>query len=400
MDDNIKLYNLLTKGKHDDIEKNILNEIYKVATYCTQIIGEGAFGRVSVPSVGPFLAVRIGEEIVVLPLVVKESKHNGFIYVDKLEKHLIISSSDDLTCEALMLFILSKDWYKGYNLHLPFLLGMGACKSNIKGITHIMLEKCGLDQKIVWIDHFKFVGNPITLEYPQNRTSSLSTIGQLIDYINVNIGQDLMCKLPNNSVIHVPDFLDSMFIFYLHTSNYLWEKYKMTLGDQHVDNLFVHWINKTSRCGKIKLDNLQTITYDIGNNKFLRIDTHGILFKIGDVGICTMCVQDDVIIVGNLTNGERLKEVLNYKTKKYCFWEYILNMYSFCPCLVAETIMAKILKKYNIGTKCVERLGIKMEFLNDIPSENDILNDELYDKFKVTKPNENETNFTVYSKTN
>ena len=148
------------------------------------------------------------------------------------------------------------------------------------------------------------------------------------------------------------------------------------------------------------MDNLQTITYDIGNNKFLRIDTHGILFKIGDVGICTMCVQDDVIIVGNLTNGERLKEVLNYKTKKYCFWEYILNMYSFCPCLVAETIMAKILKKYNIGTKCVERLGIKMEFLNDIPSENDILNDELYDKFKVTKPNENETNFTVYSKTN
>lgn len=381
-DRNIKLYELLTKGSNDMIENNLLNEIYNISTYCNTTIGEGSFGRVTIPSVGPYLSVSIGSDHYVLPIVIKKSKYKGSVQFQKILKTLIITSSDNITCEGLILFILSKDWYKGKNLHMPFLLGMGSCRDDSKELTHLILEKCGLPEEILSIDHTKFLGNPRTLEFPNIRTSFLSTVGLLFDYINLNASDDFSCLLPNGNLIIIPDFIDSLLISYLHTSHYVWENHGLILGDQHVDNIFIHWIGNYSRCGKTSLEKLETITYNIGK-KFIKIYTNGVILKIGDCGISIMNINKNLMLVGNLNNIKNITNVLEFKKKRNSFWEFVLNFYSCCPVFFSKTIMSKIIDKYNIGIKCIDKIGINLKFTDDVPSELEILNDNLYDRFCV-----------------
>lgn len=392
---NIKLYDLLTKGSHEEIERDLLNEIYKISTYCAVTIGEGSFGKVTIQPVGSIVSTIIDDTRVHLSVVVKESKHKGIINFDKINGKLIINSSDDMTCEALILFILSKSWYKGKNLHLPFLCGMGSCDDNRYNITHLVLEKCGLGRELILYDPSDFLGNPITVEHSK-KLSLLPTVGWLFDYINININFDMTCNLPNGLTINVTELIDTLIISYIHTSHCLWEHYGLVLGDQHCDNVFIYWLDELSRCGTFSLSNIKTISYKIGKNKYLKINTYGFILKIGDCGISIMNINENVMIVGNLNNKNNINKILDFEKKRCVFWDFIINFYSLCPFLFKNTIIDQILEKHNIKLKYVGCLGIKQKYKEDIPNELEILNDELYKKYISTKNNEtNETNFNV-----
>lgn len=396
MNEEINLYNLLTKGSHKDIRDNLLNEVYKIADYCSTIIGEGSFGRVTIPTVGPFVNVQIGDERVILPIVVKETKDKGDVFIDEVNKTLIINSNNNITCEGLILFVLSKDWYKGLNLHLPFLIGMGSCFSQVNGVSHLVLERCGLMERVILLDENKYTGNLRQIVSNTVRTSFLSNIGGLIDYLIINSTAELKCILPNDITIFIPELIDNICIFYLHTCYYLWVKYGLTLGDQHIDNIFVHWINQLSRCGKHKINELESIYYEIGKNKFIKINTNKMIFKIGDIGISAMNIQNDVMICGNLPNVKNIQKVLNFKEKMPSYWDFILNLISACPVnFINDTIISKIIEKHNIYNKYVMLIGLKKEFEKNFPNELDILNDELYNGLKVDLSVSNNKNFTI-----
>jgi hypothetical protein len=392
MSEDIKLYELLTRGSMEEIEKNLLNEIYNVASFCSDTIGEGAFGKITVPAVGPYLSVKLGDDHVLLPIVIKETKLNGSIFIDIYEKNLILSSYGNLTCEALILFVLSKGWYKGLNLHLPFLMGMGSCDNQISGVTHIILEKCGLPENIVLANSEDYFGNPFHLGSRASNTkiTNISTVGQLLDYFSFRTDKNLNCIIPNNKIVYTPEIIDTICIFYLHTTYYLWEKYGLVLGDQHIDNVFIQWISKNSRCGKKSLDKLEMISYSVGKNKCINVNTHGMIFRIGDIGVSIMNIQKNVMIVGNLIDSNKIKDVLKYKNKCNCYWDFIFNLSSLCPLnIFNKTIISKIMKKHNIFTKYVAFFGVKEKYKNNFPTEIDILNDELYVKVDIKEETNN-----------
>jgi hypothetical protein len=206
-----------------------------------------------------------------------------------------------------------------------------------------------------------------------------------------------MCVLPNKKNVHLPELVDNMCIFYLHTCHFLWEKYGLVLGDQSSNNVFVHWINENSRCGKKKLAKLKYINYDIGKHEYIQTKTNGIIFKIGDIGISVMSPQKNVMIVGNLSNLDNIDNVSKYKTKCHCYWDFIFDVLRYVPSNVANaTIISQIIQKYNISEKYVPFVGTNEKFINLMPSELDILNDNLYDKLKVKKIKNDKECFTNF----
>jgi hypothetical protein len=216
--------------------------------------------------------------------------------------------------------------------------------------------------------------------------SYMSNIHNLINYFKYNMQPDMSCILPNNIKIYIPEIIDNICIFYLHTCYILWKKYKIVLGDQHSENIFIHWINSKSICGKTDLSKLKYINYSIGNSSFIKIKTYGMIYKIGDVGYSIMNSQDNVMVVANLNdmNDVNIDLLLKYKTKCYSFWDFILNIIGDMPIhFLNETIIYKIILKHNISQKHLNVYGTNNQYYNNMLSEINILNDDLYNVYKI-----------------
>lgn len=392
---------LLLNGSHEDIQQNLLTEIYKIATYCDTLIGEGYYGRVVLQSVGKEMTIKIDDELIKIPVVIKESKQSRIsskFKIDVVDSNLIIHCGEGMICEAIFLFLLSKLWYKQKNIHVPLLVGMGSCDDHNIGVSHLVLEKYGLPDRINIKKH-KFFGSPGSLAFEEQYiiNSFLTNVGGLIDYVCFNMNIDMTCRLPNGITIDITELIDNMCIFYLHTTHILWETYKLTLGDQSTNNIFVHWIDENSVCGKKKLGNLKYINYQIGEDKYIKINTKGIVFKIGDIGISVMNPQPSVMIVGTLSNPDNVEDVLKYKTKSQCYWDFIFDSIRYLPLeIVSRTIIYQIIQKYNISLKYIPFVGTNIQHINSMPSELDILNDKLYEKFFTNNVENNDENFTNF----
>lgn len=399
MSKNINIYDILRNGDHKSIKENLLGEIYKMATYCSDIVGEGYFGKVSIPSVGPYISVKIDDMYYTIPVVIKETKNIGNIYMDEVGKDLIINSNHGITCEAIILYMISKLWYKGANPHLPFMIGMGSCDFNKQNlVTHIILERHGFDNRIE-INFSNFVPTPNHLNWGESKFSRLTTVYELIQYINIHIDQNLKCKLPNNIEVYVPDIIDNFCIFYLHSSYYLWENLGIVLSDQHLNNLYVHWISELSRCGKRSVKNLENIYYDIGNNKFLKTKTHGIIFKIGDVGCSIMNIQKNVIVVGDLAMAEKLEKIKMYKTYHNFYLptiEFVLN--NFSREIKNKTKIIKLLDSNDNLSKYVPYVGMTNEVDKKTITELEVLNDPIFDNMKQINYVDDEENYVIHLK--
>ena len=397
---NIELFNLLKYESHEKIKENLLNEIYKISKYCVSAIGEGFFGKVYVPPIGPYFSIKIDDSIFVLPIVIKETKNMGNIFMSEINKDLIIYSDMNLTCEAIMLFMISKYWYKSANPHLPFLVGLGNCnQQNPNIVTHIITERHGLLNKINF-NYSNYIKSPfVQLNLPHNdKYTYLATCGDLFEYIVLNYDDKFMCDLPSGK-IYVPAIIDYFCIFYLHTSHFLWENLGITLSDQHPNNIFVHWINENSILGKKTIKNLKVIYYELSKNKFLNIPINGLLFKIGDIGTCLMNIQKNVIIVGDIPNPNNLQYINIYKQKTKLYIEELLNMLNMFPLeLLHKTKIFNLLHNEPYLQKYIPNMGFKNTDHENVPTELDILNNDIFKEFHKSSFLDNNENFTAYIK--
>lgn len=395
---NIDIYGLLKNGKKEEIREKIISEIYKIATYCSKTIGEGYFGRVTVPAVGPLFTVRIDNEYVVISVVVKEAKNPGNIYIDDVDDTLVISSDTSLTCEAIMLYMLSKFWYKGANLHMPYMVGIGNCSTeNPLIVTNIISERHGLHNSIE-LNYEDRIKNPmhLNMQDKDKRFSVLATIGDFFEYALLNYNDKLICKLENNLTVYFPDLIDYYCIFYLHTLEFLWRNLGMTLSDQHSGNIFVHWLNTNSRCGKKKLDQLKYIFYEVGKNKYMKVPVNGIVFKIGDVGTCLMNPQKNIMIVGDLTTSKNISFVAMYKNRYNLYLESLKWLLGIFPLeILIQTKIYKILLNDKYLAK-YSYVGFTTNDDKNAPSELDILNNDIYKDFFVNEYNDGNENFVIH----
>ena len=385
------LYDLLKNGTRDEIKNILPKMVYNIGVYCSTYFGQGSFGTVSAPAFGPIVPVKIGEETIYLAIVVKESKVNtGIMYFNEYLDNLILSSDLNLTTEGIMLYILSKCWYDGTSLHMPVLVGTGACDLQRTGIiTHLIIEKCGLDTPIELTYTNRLVeptANIFNLMF--TKMSYVSTVQDLCDYINLNYDDDYNCVLPNKNKIHYPDIIDNLTIFYLHTSAFLWNKFGMVLSDQHPGNIFVHWLNEYSRCGKKNISEIEYICYNIGNNKYLKVPTCGFIYKIGDIGCCIMNIQKNVTIIGNSVDNDAayLFERINmYKTNWSFYMEMISTLFGKLPyCIIIKTKIYKIIMNNNKLNKFVPGIGFDKNL--DIPTELELLNSKEFESMIINKP--------------
>lgn len=391
------LYELLKNGTQDEIRSQLSQEVYRIASYCAENMGEGAFGKVTVPVVGPRMIIQIDEMKITIDVVVKEAKSNGNTYIDDVNGDLIISSDLSLTSEGLMLFILSKCWMKSGNLHMPFLVGMGSCDSLKKHVvTHNVIERCGLTEqvKIDWNEYEK--GTTMYI-YGKSlvKWSYLATVGDLFDYMSINIDSEMKCELPNSKKVYFPEIIDNLIIFFLHTSNYLWENFGLVLGDQHPNNIFIHWQNSSSMCGKRSIANIENILYEIENNKYILVKTNGIIFKIGDIGCSIMNIQDNVMIVGDIPfneNSDILHKIKHFKNKKFLCMDAISMIFGSVPYnVIQKTKIFNIVMSNPILNKYMPIFGFKKT--NPTINEIEILKE--YNESIIDKAVDDDKNFVI-----
>ena len=396
--ENADLYKLITKGSIDEIKENILQEMAKIGNYCTEILGEGYFGKVIVPTVGPYLSVKIGDNKVVLPVAIKEAKNGGgVVFFEDVDDDLIIYSDSGITCEALVLFIISKLWYKSANIHLPFLMAIGMCDLGKYVVTHLMLERYGLDN-YTQLDYNKYITDPtrISTIYKPIDTH-MTNVGDILDYVTLNMDDKLMCVLPNKQKIYYPDFVDRICIFFMHTSYFIWNMNKITLGDQHVNNIFVQWINETTVCGKRSTKNIKNIYYELNNKKYLKVPTNGLIFKLGDVGCSVMQIQKNVIIVGDLANNHNLSKVKLYKKKCNVYIDAILKIFQIIPLEVTtKTKIYKIISTDKILSKYFPNMGFDEKNNKNAPTELDVLMRDEYSDLVVSSYVDDDENFVNF----
>jgi hypothetical protein len=399
MSKNINIYDLLKNGDHKDIKEHLLYEIYKIASYCTETIGEGYFGKVSIPANGPYISVKIDENYYTVPIVVKEAKNVGNVYIDTMDDDLIINSDNGITCEAIMLFIISKLWYKGINLHLPFMVGMGSCDSSrAQSVTHILLERHGMFNPIE-LKRENYVPMPNQLFGENTKMTRLVTIIELSEYMSIHADNNFKCKLPNDTEVYLPDIIDNFCIFYLHTSYFLWENLGLTLSDQHMNNIYVHWINDMSKCGKRSINEVEHIFYEIGKDKYIKVKTFGLIFKIGDIGCSVMNIQNNVMIVGDLARREKLKDIKVYK-KRHSFYvatiEFALD--NFPREIINKTKIFSLLNSNKILSKYIPYIGFTEKLDKSAPTELELLNDKIYDDMKSSNIVDDVKNFVIKMK--
>jgi len=385
----INLYDLLTKCTHKEIEEKLDDEVWKIGSFCDKYVGSGYFSHVVIPTVGSYMDITIGENIFKISVVNKHLKEDksGTMTYHNHNDNLIIGSNFSLTCEAIMLYFISKHWYRGLNLHLPFMVGFGCCDPLKKSlVTNIILHKNGLSKEIE-LHYDKFVQDTLDVFEYRNKYDYLATLEKFSDYLMIN-EKKLSCVLPNGKEIYIPDIIDQCIIFYLHTSHYVWEYFNLTLIDQHLNNIFIHWLDEFSICGKEKLENKKYIFYKIGT-KYIKVPMHGFIFKLGDIGTCVMTPQKNVFIVGYLTavNDVVFDNIITLNEKHKFYYKFFGRFIGTFPTSIVEkTRSYKLFNKY---FNELYHLGFTKDHETQVPNELDLLNDSLFDDLKVDTINEN-----------
>lgn len=392
------LYNLLIKGTHEEIKTKLIDELLNIGTYCTKILGKGYFGTVVESPIGKSAPILIDKKIHYIDAVTKYSNHqDGFIKFHEIDKTLIIYGSNTLTCETIMLFMISRLWYQGLNLHLPFMIGFNMCDSNV--VKSIILEKYGFSELILLsIDDYYILPYKYINKSLKSNSIYFSTANQLFNYILVNINNDLTCKLFNDEIILFPELIDNFCIFYLHTSAFLWNTLGIVLNDQHLENIFIQWLKPEHICGKKNIGKIKYIYYQIDKDKFIKININTFIFKIGDVGCNFMVLPNDVIIVGDVIIPDKLDNMIMYKNKIYTYMDALYNLFINIPVYILnKTKIFQYLLSNKELSKFIPFLGYKKEYHDDIPSELQLLESIYSDKI-TKKPETTDDNFIILLK--
>lgn len=235
---------------------------------CDSIVGEGYFSRVLKPNLSTTLN---GQKIV---LKVDKNPQERFFDIDETQDTVVIKGNSFLI-DVILLTHFSLLWDQ--TPHVLRMYGYSFCDGGFR----LILEMCGLDKpvNVPLGDAYQHLNNV----HPSPESMSL--------YMNTL--QDVLEFPPSlgSFNINLDPLLDYFVISFLHTTWLLWTKLKITLFDQYPRNIF------------LKFDpTIKTIYYQIKDDMCLKVDTQGIIFKLGDVSLAAM--SSDKLVVHGAWNKE------------------------------------------------------------------------------------------------
>lgn len=399
----------------------------KYVNYCPTFLGSGFFGDVVHNNIGNSIDLTIHNKKVKLNVAIKTVKHsNGLFNLVYVNGNVIIYSVTDITCEAILLSVVSELWYSGVTPHVPFMISACKCKVNrdkqiivnksdkeyeiqntgpenrLISIDNIFSERHGLDNK----NKIKFRGQNYWLMPPTIKYSYLNTLYDLL----------LFCEnsLRDNNEIHFMDgdknlnklseddfisLLDGFFISFLHTEHLIWKNFGINLIDQHANNIFIHWITENSTFGDKSLKNIDHISYKISKNSFIKIKTFGMILKIGDLGSSVMHPCDNVYIISDMMHDSDINYISDellekYKNPNRSYIDFIYNYHTaLSQKIIDKTIVGQILK-----TKPFNSLNMIIPTFetNSFPTAYDLLTKSIYfDSYKVNSVDTSKSNLII-----
>jgi hypothetical protein len=235
---------------------------------------------------------------------------------------LFIYSYLNINSEAIILAATNELWYKGISPHLPLMIGYSMCESN-KNIDNIVTERHGLDKKVK-IDMRDRIQRPIQRTIMSFFESNLATLGNLFRFIDLT-QKNYKTVLPNNITCDIIKLIDYLTISYLHTHHILY-KNNITMMDMHPDNVFIHWLNNKSYMSDKNISKTKYIVYKLSNKKYIKIQTFGLLLKVGDIGASIYQPKKNIYVLGACGNIKKCPELVkiilqqNYVCYKFMIW--------------------------------------------------------------------------------
>ena len=374
-----EILNFIKTSTKEKIKEELYGKL-KFEQFCPKILGEGFFGKVYLPDIDELKKID-------LPIVIKEAKNldnpDAKFVTEIIDNVLYISGNANITTEALILIYLTKLYDK--TVHLPLILGYGTC-SKSEFVDRIITLKHGMTTEYELDLTGKIYNLPFFGQETSNKFKSyLSTLGDLFAYIHYNKKQDGSVDLPNGINCQVYKLFDYFCISYLATYHLLTEN-RIFPYDLHMNNLFIHWLNDKSFYKGKSIENVKKIVYKI-NNKYYEIETFGLLLILGDLGMSTIKIRDDVILIGQMNDLQK-----NYKTvdiltnpninaDKFMLWNDIV----LTPKEYTKTIAYQIRQEEPYSSypmRSWHLVGDDIEYLNKLKSSTELLGyfDEKYGK--------------------
>lgn len=384
----IKLKIELSGGNQDNDIVNCINDntiidiqnklplILKTTIYCDKILGSGLMGTVAKSVTGDTHNVAIDNIVINMPIVVKEANQKGIFDIKIVDDILYIYSYLNLTSEVIILAYISKLWRQGISPHLPYMVGFSSCREDIN-TSRIITERHGLNSDIkvnientVNIAPFMFIDRDNDID-PLHYVTSLSTLYSLLEYVKLTSINGIV-TLPNNEKCDVAELCDYLTISYLHTFILLSEN-NITLLDMHFSNIFLHWLHKNSYCGTKNIKSIKHIAYKISKNKYIHINTYGLILKIGDVGASIVQPKKDVVIIGFTNSIEKSKNIIPYATNPKFAIQFLYRLKELLPQnIYKKTVVCDILSHYpytNLTGDSLEKVPLEILKVIESPSE-------------------------------
>ena len=388
------IVDFINNSNNDDIINNLIT-IIKNDKYCEKVLGEGISGKAVVPSVNKKMKVYVNnDKKIKLPIIVKYEKVKNDLEFNIIDNKLYISTKDSLLTEIIILSYTNQLWYNKKSLHIPFMLGYSLCEKNL-----LITERHGLKNNLE-LDQSKYfqesaLWNDRKNEYHIVKTNVLSN---LMKYIYHNIDKDYNIILPNDVKCNVIEFIDYLCISYLHTQ-LLFINNNISVTDTHLNNIFIHYLNKRSYISDQYIGDIEYIIYKY-NDKMIKIKTFGILLKIGDLGTSIIQPKEDIIIVGqgyNIKDNYKIIDIMKRQNQVVLLFLYIMKN-ELTYDIFSKAIISKLFNIHPYNKIHYLRYTQPNDLLNDFLSIEEIL-DLYYEKYKINKlDNDNNNTFIQYDK--
>lgn len=375
------LLDLFTKSI-DVIDKELYTVIDQMTELCTKIIGQGHYGFITERQFGKSIKIKVSDDLIVKIPAVTKLAHlitNDKSYTDKIiyENILYIYSHNNLLVEGIMNYILSLLWFRKVTIHVSPLLALNKCDNDIQ----LIVEKQGKYVNFKYETQWSFM-----FKTPEIKTLyNINSLTDLIIYMLNTTKDNIKSELPNGKTVNICEIIDNFLISYVYLNYIILHKYGLILTDQHMDNLLVHWLHSNSWIGDKNISECKYIYYEIAKDKYLKIETHGIIYKLGDIGASIMILNSDLILIGELNPKITIKEAHEQLDKIDMFVNYIFSIIYWPRDLpehiVSKTILGKLIKMepYSKMSWTKGNLGK----LNGIHQPLELLNLDIFDKYLI-----------------
>lgn len=382
----MNLIKFIEESPLDKIETGLADVLKSLSSYCDEVLGRGYFGEVRSRTFGETIGVQLGDVTVEMPVAIKRIPLKVPFQRKRVGDVLYIRSSRDITVEAIILYYVSKLWYNEVTPHVPFMVAMGVCDDDTVSVNQIITERQGLREKIDVGPPLLPLERRLLFKLPSAR-SYLATIRDLLLYV-IGHRQGDSVTLPNGKECSAVEICDNLVISYLHTADLVFRTYKLSLIDMNPDNLLIHWVGEASYMGKRSLAQLRKIVYRVGSG-YLGIETHGFLFKLGDLGACIMRPRPDVYFVGTPFVNEEgevepTPEMVGYFGRDNVSYVTLLTYFqSSLPYdLFIQTVLHKIFLTYPFNRIVLWFGSPDVEF----PTPGELLASDAFKKYRLDRP--------------